>query len=296
MRRLLPVFVALLVLTAGCSGLLPGGSDGTPANGTDANGTDTPMDGSELKADTLAAMDAVETYRIDANVSTRYSGTLDQTVNGTSEGRFDRTAHVAYLNQTQSALGQSYVVETYYVNDTLYQRSGSYVLQYDSEWVRFPAAENATEQWAQFDTLTRQRAVLNASNATLDGTRTVNGTETYVLRAQVDRSRLGELGFAAGTIEQGGLNVTNLNATFYVDAETNRPVKSVTNLTGLTTVQAGNNQRTLRIQQRIELDFGGYGAPVTVTLPEEASNAVPIDTDASNATANGTGNATTPAR
>ncbi|WP_254537218.1 DUF7537 family lipoprotein [Halomarina litorea] len=287
MRRLLPALVALLVLTAGCSGLLPGGSDGPPTNGT-ATGTGTPTDGSELRADTLAAMDAVETYRVEANVSTRYSGTLDQTVSGTSEGRFDRTARVAYLNQTQSALGQSYVVETYYVNDTVYQRSESYVLQYDSEWIRLPAAENASEQWSRFDTLTRQRALLNASNVTLDGTRTVNGTEVYVLRAQVDRSRLDELGFTAGPIEQGGLNVTSLNATFYVSTETNRPVRSVTNLTGRTTVQAGDNRRTVRIQQRIDLDFGGYGTPVTVTLPEEAATAVPLGTGASNASGNAT--------
>lgn len=274
MRRLLPVLLAVLVLTAGCNGLLPGGSDGPPANGTDGDGNVT--DGAAVKAETLAAIDAVETYRIEANVSTTYTGTLDQTVTGTSEGRFNRTAQEAYLNQTQSAQGQSYVVETYYVNDTLYQRSNAYVLQFDSEWVRYPTAANTSVQWSRFDTLTRQRAVLDVSNVTLAGTETVNGTEAYVLRADADLSRLGELGYTVGAAQQGQLNVTGLNVTYYVDTETYRPLRSVTTLTGRTTVQAQNNDRILRIQQRIELDFGGYGRPVTVTLPEAASTAVPI--------------------
>lgn len=289
MRRLLPALVVLLVLTAGCSGLLPGGSNDTPADGptvdgTEVNGTNGSVDGAAVKADALAAMDAVETYRVEANVTTQYVGALDQTVAGTSEGRFNRTAREAYLTQTQAVLNRSYVVETYYVNDTLYQHSESYTLRFDSEWIRYPTPVNASVQWSQFDTLARQRAVLNASNVTLAGTETINGTETYVLRANVDRSRLSELGYTVGGAGRGDLNVTSLNATYYISTETARPVRTVTTLTGQTTVRAQDNGRTLRIKQRIALDFGGYGEPVTVTLPDGASTAATIGNASANAT------------
>jgi hypothetical protein len=287
MRRALPVLVALLVLSAGCSGLLPGGSNETPAGDPGQNGSNGTTDGSAIKAETLAAIGEVETYRVRANVTSQYSGRLDQTVSGTSDGQFNRTAREARISQNQSALGQSYAVETYYVNDTLYQRSDSYTLQFDSEWIRYPAASSASEQWSRFDTLARQRAILNASNVTLDGTETVDGTEAYVLRATTNSSRFEELGFGAGRPGQRGLNVTELNATFYVSTETYRPIRSVTNLVGQTTVQAQGNQRALRIRQRIALEFGSYGESVTVTLPEGADDAVAIG--------NGTSNASTPA-
>jgi len=276
MRRTLPVAVALLLVLAGCSGLGTQDTNTTTlestgnAATTDAPGAADSANASAVKADTLAALDAVETYRVTTNQTSRLSGNVQRTVVTTTTGQFDRAAREARLNQSQDAGVQSVTSQLYLVNETLYQRSPQFARQYDSNWVAIDLSENFSAAWDGFDTLSRQQALLNVSSVTLDGTTTVDGQRTYVLRLRPDPERYEELGL--NTTGQT-LDVSNVSATYYVSTETDRLVASTTRLNATQTV----NGQSLTIDQTIELRFEEYGQPVTVRLPDEArETAVPI--------------------
>ena len=282
MRRSLPL-IALLVVLAGCSGL-GGQSPGTtvaPTDGATTNGSGTSTgappatDGSpttgagagevgaaDLKADTLAALADVEHYRLEANQTSRLGGNIGRTVVATSTGRFDRVDREANVTQRQEAGGVTTTVRTYVVNDTLYQRRPAFAQRYDSNWVATDLAD-ADRSWDAFDTLSRQRDLLNISEVTLDGTTTVDGEEVYVLRAEPDVDAYENLSVSITGLNP---NVSSLSATFYVDTETSLLVASTTELDATQTV----NGRTVDVEQRADLRFEGYGEPVDVTLPEEA--------------------------
>ncbi|MFC5970722.1 DUF6612 family protein [Halomarina salina] len=275
MRRALPVVLALLLVLAGCSGL--GGQSADPTTTGDEttapNATERPTDtttettqlasAEAVRADTLAALDAVETYRVTANQTSRVSGNVQRTVHVNSTGVFDRTAREARLDQSQQGAGVSVDSVSYLVDQTLYQRSPTLARQYDSNWVAIDASENYSRFWDQYDTLTRQRELLNVSSVSLDGTETVDGQEAYVLEAEATDEQFERLGV---NVTRQGLDVSNVSATFYVDVETNRLVASTTNIDARQTL----NGQTVAIEQRLDLRFDDYDAPVSIDLPSEA--------------------------
>ncbi|MWG35513.1 DUF7537 family lipoprotein [Halomarina oriensis] len=277
MRRLLPLLLAVLVVLAGCNGIgLPGSGD---EPGLDTNTTETPMatpgtpgenvTGESVKAEALAAIEAVETYRLRANQTTRYAE-LNRTVNSTVNGTFDRTVRNASLVQNLTARSLAFSVETYVdgASETRYQYSRIYEQEYDSRWIRTDLSGNFSATWEQYDTLSRQRALLEASNVTLDGIERVNGTDVYVLTATTNRSEYEALGIGTG----GAANVSTVSATFYVGVEDDRLVRSTVNVSG--TERASG--RTLTFERTTDLRFDGYGEPVDIQLPAGASDAVTV--------------------
>lgn len=277
MRRLFPVLLAALVVLAGCNGIgLPGSSNETPTAGQNAtNGTQTPVrtpgpnvTSESVKADALAAIDEVQTYRVHVDQYTRYVES-NRTVDANVTGAFNRTVPDAALNQTWVTSGVPVTSETYIdgENGTFYQYSPVLEQKFGSRWVSASVAGNA-DVWDQFDTLARQRALLAASNVTLEGVRTVNGAETYVLTGSPNASQFGELGIGPG----GNLNVSNVSATFYVSVENARLVRSTVELDGTQRARG----RTLTFRRTATLEFSGYGDPVTVDIPEGAEDAVSV--------------------
>ena len=277
MRRALPVVLAVLVVLAGCSGLggqsedptTTGDETTTVSNATQrtAQETTTPAGQSAsaeaVKADTLAALDAVETYRVTANQTSRITGNVERTIVANTTAAFDRADREARIDQTQRGAGTSATTTSYIVDRTLYRHSPSFSREYDSNWVAVNLSENYSEAWEQYDTLTRQRELLNVSSVTLDGTATVAGQQVYVLRAGPTAEQFAQLG---ANLTRQGLNVSNVSATFYVDRETNRLAASTTRLDATQT----SFGQTVSISQEIDLRFSDYDASVSITLPQEA--------------------------
>ena len=262
----------------------PAGSSGS--NGTDANGTDASGElpsAATVRTEALAAINAVDTYRVVVNQTTRLSGNVNRTTNAVSNGTFDRDAREASLTVTQSALGRTVTTERYLVNGTLYERNPQYVQQYDSAWIKAEVPDDGSAFRDSFDTLSRQRAILNASTVTLAGTETVDGTTTYRLKASPNATQLTG---AAGSVQRSNLDVANVSATYWLDAETGLPVRSTIELAGQQTAQG----QTFGIDQRLRFDFDGYGTPVSITLPPAAEGAVSVT---GNASANGSETRTT---
>jgi hypothetical protein len=270
MRRLAPFLLAVFVVLAGCNGIaLPGSSNGagtaTPA--TTATPAPTPeppgenVTAASVAADALAASGNVSTYRVRVDERTNYTD-LERTFNATVNGSFDRAAGDAALNRTQESDALTFTVETYLdgANETLYQHSLVYRQQYGSTWVSEDLSGNYSTAYAEYDTLARQRALLNASNLTLNGTTTVDGTDAYVLNGSVAADAVDRLGSGAGG------DLSNVTATFYVAVDGADLIRSTVTFDGVGRVDG----RVLPFERTVDVRFAGYGDPVDVDVPAAA--------------------------
>jgi outer membrane lipoprotein-sorting protein len=274
MRRLGLVTLALLLVLSGCNALGPQQSSSSTATQSAA----------EVKSQTVAAINATETYHITVNRTIRVSRTTKRAVNFTGEkqmtnytryqvinttvdGVIDRQERKAHLNMNQSTLGRSTAYDQYLVNRTLYRHSPSYTRYYSSQWVkknipRFP------QMWRKFDVLERQRKILNVSAVTLNGTETVNGVKTYRLEVNPDGNRVKNLVFGPG--RKGNLSLKNITATYWINRETMRPVRMTYQLAGTRTVRG----REYDVETQIELRFSHYNESMSIELPAAADTAV----------------------
>ncbi|WP_135661566.1 DUF7537 family lipoprotein [Halorhabdus rudnickae] len=263
MRRHTVALIAILgmVVLAGCSG--------------GATTTVKPVDGEQAQSDTLAAMEAVESYHVTSNTTVVQSVTNQtrrQTID--SVGAFDRTNQRMQINRTVSVSGMSQQASVYLLNGSIYEYNPAYTSQYGSEWVTTEVGDAFFEQQ---DTLTRQRGFLANASVTTNGTETVNGTEMRVLEADVDEAAtsqviMARLGGASGV----EYNVTNVDQRLWVDPETDRPARSTVSMNA-TVTQMG---QTVDLTMDLELAFA-YDRDVSVTLPEEADSAVSLDNETS---------------
>jgi len=300
-RRLLPALLAVLLVTAGCNGLAgqttttTGTTEATTAvttttttateaaetettteaTTTSDEGSDPDVDADALKREALAAMVAVDTYRVNGTLNqTIRNNRLTRRINASLEGAFERPSRRLRINQTVTALGRQVRTAVYLVDGTLYQYNPQFRQQFDSAWLRFDLSGNESAAWNASDTLRRQHAILNNSTVSLAGTATVAGRETRVLAANATDAGVGLFGPAggtrAGTDATSDLNVTRLTATYYIDPETGRPVRAVVRLNASVALRGS----TTRIAQTATLRFGGYGSSPAVDLPTGADTAV----------------------
>jgi len=281
--RLLPALLALLLVTAGCSGLA-GQTTGTTATettttATTASTSESAADGptaAELRQDALAATAAVETYRVNGTLNqTIRNNRLTRRTNTSLAGVFDRSTRRLRINQTVTALGRQVEVAVYLVDGTLYQYNPQLRQRFGSAWIRFDLSGNESRAWNASDTLGRQYDILNGSTVSLAGTATVDGRETYVIEANATDAGGGLFGPTAGAggaggNGSGGIDVSRLTATYYLEADTRRPVLAVVRLNASVAL----NRSTTDVEQTARLRFSGYGTPADVDLPAGADTAV----------------------
>ncbi len=280
-RHLLAVgLFATLVALSGCTLPFAGGGDGGDGGQTLDPTTATVE---EVRPQALAALSAVETYRVNGTTERTFGsprgpddpGDLVDGREVTSETQVvvNRTDRELRVEELQRAEGQTVEVRTWVVNDTLYARSPSFQGDpdrfrddYGSEWVvRQPS--NFSARWATLDPVTRQRALLSAANLSVVGLD--NETGAYVLRGSVpveayERTVGGLDGrFAA---DDAGFSVTNVTVTFHVDPDTYR-LQRFEGEVGLT---VPTEQGVIPVVQTIDLRYDAYGDPVEVETPDGA--------------------------
>ncbi|WP_435177407.1 DUF7537 family lipoprotein [Halorussus sp. AFM4] len=277
-RALVALLLAVLVVLAGCSG---GGTD--PATDTAAPDATATTDGSDgpstvesanataVKRDALSAMADVETYRIDARIVTVVSSNnVERRTVTNSTGAVDRAERELRIDRTARVAGRSSSVSTYVVDRTLYQRSPQFTRAFSSKWIQRNISANFSQRWSALDTLTRQRELLNISDVELVGRETVDGTETYVLRATPDPERYAEL--SADVTNRRVGEVRNVSVTYWLATDTYRPVKSNTTIDSTVSVRG----REMDLHQELTLRLSGYGDDVSIRLPPAAETAVSL--------------------
>ncbi|WP_134671206.1 DUF6612 family protein [Halorussus marinus] len=244
---------------------------------TDSAATDDTISASSANATAVkrtgvSAMADVEMYRIGAHIDTVVSSNnvRRRTVTN-STGAVNRLDRELRINRTARVAGRSSTVSTYVVDRTLYQRSPQFTRTFSSKWIRQNLSGNFSQRWSALDTLTRQRELLNISSAELVGEQTVDGTETYVLRAAPDPERYANLS-ANVTNRQVG-TVENVSVTYWIAKDTHLPVKSDTSINSTVSVRG----QEMDLHQELRLRFSGYGDDVSVELPAAAETAVSLD-------------------
>lgn len=279
-RRLIAVAgVAVLLTLSGCS-LFDGGTVGT--------GTPTPEPTNAsldtVRSDALAAMDAVDSYRVNGTVerqigAPRRQGGADpqnlvdpRTVVTRTTVEVNRTARELYAEDIQRAEGQTVSVETWVVNGTLYANSPAFRGDpdrfrddYGSEWiVRRPADFEA--RFAALDPISRQRALLSAANLTLEGVDPETGT--YVLSGTVPGDTYERFlgNFSTRFSNASEFEVTSVAVTYYLDRETGRPVR----FEGEVGLTVPTDRGVVPVFQTVTLTYDGYGRTVNVTAPADA--------------------------
>jgi len=274
-RPLFAVVAALLIASAGCSSI---GSQASPADGssgTPTAGTPTP-DGEEIRANAVDAMDAVETYRVEANESRTVVANLERQIAIEQTVTVDRTSGSLHVAANQSAAGRTIAIDIYLVDGTLYQRSPVYVRQFSTEWLEVDTAENLTLVRDALDPIRRHQRILEATEVTLNGTETVDGTETYRLETTSDSERLEEV-FAeqvsgpGSQLNESTYSISSASFTFWISTETNRPVKAEGALDSTVSAQG----ETVSLEQAFSFRYD-YASEASVELPAAAEGAVPL--------------------
>lgn len=278
-RHLLAVgVVAALLLLSGCTFL--GGNGGTAGTPTPAP-TNASLE--PVRSEALSAMAAVDSYRVNGTVERRIGAPRREgadpqnlvdprTVVTETTVEVNRTARELYAEDIQRAEGQTVGVETWVVNGTLYANSPAFRGDpdrfrddYGSEWVvRRPADFEA--RFDALDPISRQRALLAAANLTLEGTDPETGA--YVLTGTVAGDTYEQfLGNGTGRFSNASsFDVTSVSLTYYVDPETNRPLR----FEGEVGLTVGTPRGTVPILQTVTLTYSGYGRAINVTAPADA--------------------------
>ncbi|WP_435348207.1 hypothetical protein [Haloarchaeobius sp. HRN-SO-5] len=232
----------------------------------------------EIRQATIAALDGVSDVRL--------VGTLEQTVSDGTRNQsrtvdFEKTIDAAnrrlVLDQTVSVQGRTINQTSYLLNGSFYVRSPVLEQQYGSNWVTQNVSESYDRVWRNTSTLYMHRALLEVSDVQVTGTETVRGEQAYVVVLRPDQD---ELANVSGPNFQGS-QVNELDATMYVSTETDLVLRSVLHVNQ--TVRTPSGQELTAIVD-VERDFLAYDEGVTVTLPEEADDAVPLGGNTTNRT------------
>lgn len=253
-----PVLLALLlVLTmplAGCAGLTDGD--------TDDDGEPTPdVDGEQLRAASLDAMERVETVRITQDLQMDLGG---ESFTVESEGVTDLDAEKMRLTTTSSAGGSSFEQEQYLVGDTMYMHSKVF-----DGWVK----QNISgfNAWGSNQFAQQERLLGNAS-LDVTGQQTVDGNEVYVTELAIDGETFTDIAAQQSSEAlsqlQSNVSFDDVTITQHIDVETSR--------VRYTKVQYSLTLQSQEANFTLEQRFSEFNEPVDIELPEGAKSASPI--------------------
>ena len=237
-RPSLHVAVAVLLVLAGCS-----------VFGTEAVRESDAVD--RLNA-TQDRVNATSSYRYDMtiDVSTTRS---DERISGDGVGEVNATARRKVVDATidgKSAL-------TYLDNSTAYTKCTSP----PGYWSGQPLSTGPN--WTNATTLDRQLGLLRTGDLYHNGTETIEGREVVHLSGRPRHSALaGDSAGSSGVLGLGGPNVDEVTVDLWVDAATNRPVRTELR----TTARAGGETGTANLSVR----YRDYGDRVRIAIPERA--------------------------
>jgi len=250
------------VVLAGCGA---GGGTTTAGPGADISADD-------VRADVLSAVEGTDRYAVSTATNvTVLANNQEQRVSVEGDTRVDRANLEFATDQTTRVLGQTTETEAYLKGGVFYQRSDAFVQAYSSEWIKQDVSGNRSRIFRTVDLLQQVEVSLeNASSLSLNGTAAVDGTEAYVLEAEVNGSAIEA--YALGSLQSSGLggsvNVTDARLTVYASTETGQPLRVVS------ATNASLSFQGQRLDVRSTSDARVTAESVSVTLPEGSSTAV----------------------
>jgi hypothetical protein len=241
-RRALPLALLFLLVTAGCLG-----SSDDPAVREDRA-----IETLESASDAAAAVESDE-FDVGIRVSARTAdGSERYTVDG--NGRVNVTARTMVM-ETRS---RGRTLESYVDGRTAYQACPPNSMHW--------ASQNVTaDDWSSAAPLGRQLALLSTGDLYYNGTETEDGREVVHLSGRPSLSALQDRLEVGATSLPDADRIERLELHAWFDAETQRLIRSRFSAT------AADNGQEASVTLRIR--FHDYGAPVDVTVPDEARDA-----------------------
>jgi len=243
----LALVLAVVLVTAGCSGLL-----GPSRPPSDQRALDAVNRSQEAVAD-------VESYRfaLDGHVTATDGderGALDVTGEGVANVSRQR------LNATISADDGSAPAPMHDATRSAYVTGYTAYTECRVGWGR----ENLTRStpWVDHTPLGRELALLNRTDVYWRGTETVNGTEAAVVVAYPTKGELQSLADAQGTTDFEDANVKNVTETVWFDTGSWRPLKVRREVR-----VGGGVFSSSTATATVTLRFANYDRPTTVTRP-----------------------------
>ncbi|WP_336325445.1 LppX_LprAFG lipoprotein [Halovenus sp. HT40] len=293
--QLAVIALAALLVTAGCAGLGspdetgndtvdsedpddPGDDESGDENETDGtddeNSTDEtdsafsdldPVEedvtAAELLNDSVAALDTVESYRLQQNITTvQRSNNQEITTQNNQTGRIDRAQQRAGIEGVTASQGRSIETKQYLLNDSLYESNERIAQQYGTQWVRTNLTGSYEQVFEQFDSINQLERVFANATGTVEGQTEIDGEEVYAINATVDSDTIVETRQSVNGVERFQLNL-------WLSTETALP-RQVTEDSALNLSTARGNFT----QQTDSLLAFSY-EDVDVTLPEAAEGA-----------------------
>lgn len=234
--------LCVLVVLSGCS-VLSGGPPPSDQRALDARNR------------TAAAVEDVSTYRFSLDARIQASdGDERRTVDVTGSGAVDREARRMATNATADGETRS----AYLDGRTAYRECP----RPWGRWDEVDASESV--EWLTLTPLGRQVELLERTEVYWEGTETVDGTETAVVRAHPSEETLTSLPDVggSGTGDLSGANVDDATFRMWIDDGTSLPVRSVLRIE----FSARGGSGDVEIATR----FHGYGEPTEISIPEEA--------------------------
>lgn len=237
------VVTALLALLVAVSGCLGGGTTGT----TDAE---------QIRQDTVAAMQNLETATYEMQMSISAKG---QTIEMNATGAMDRQAKLMRMNLSMDAGFRTIQVTQYIDGNTSY-------INLNGQWqTKDVSGQTPGEGFWGNNQFAQQADALQNATVTLNGTATVDGEETHVLEVEVGKETIRELlpqQSAAGTLEN--VDISDIHFTQYVDTDTSYIRKVEMNMD--MTVQGQQATASLT------MTFDDFNEDVSIEVPDAATS------------------------
>lgn len=238
--KLVPVFLALLLVSlSGCGAL--GGGESTPESSEAAQ---------RLQQQSVDAMESVESYRMDLSMdveSESGSVTID------SDALIDRSERKMRMNMTISGAGMHEELVMFIEDRTAYIDTG---MMWQTQTYDY-------DVWSQQDRIAQQRELLNHSRVTLAGNDTVDGEPVRVMEIHPDEDKLKEIVAQQPSSNYGNAEFESVQYTFYVSSETQRLRKMEMDASMTVDGNSGDVSITMTISD--------YGTNATVDIPPEAT-------------------------
>ncbi|MFT4947531.1 MAG: hypothetical protein ACI8TL_001775 [Natronomonas sp.] len=299
-QQLALLAVVALVVTAGCAGLgSPDGTgDDTaqdndpedPGSETEQNDDDSTDEGGDesgenstestenavfsdlepveqnvtaagLLNDSVKALDTVESYRIEQNITTvQRSNNQEVTTRNNQTGRIDRAQQRAAIEGVTDSQTGLINTQQYLLNDSLYESNERIAQQYGTQWVRTNLTGSFGQVFQQFDSVAQLELLFANATGTVEGRTEIDGEDVYAVSATVDSEALVESRQSVTGVDRYQLNL-------WLSTETALPAQVAED-----SVLTVSTVRGTFTQQTDSLLRFTYEA-VEITLPEAADGA-----------------------
>lgn len=243
--RAIALLLVVMVALSGCAGMF--GDEAEPES--DGN------DGDEaavetVRTDALATMEEAESYTMETNTTVENPrGTVEMH----DRRAVDEQERTMRFERSMAASGQEQASEVYIGNGTIYAHEmGTWTVD-EIDGDRF---------WNETFLVDQYRTALESSNASLEGTETIDGEAVHVLSVTPTDEELAGL--------EGDVSYEHLTYTFYVDEESSA-IHRVSS--EATVVQAGQEMNVTATTA-----ISDYDESVDVEIPDAALNSTEDDT------------------